>query len=511
MIALAEPVAESPTSAARPGRPRSPRAASSELWILAILFLPLFFVGLGAMGLAPGPEAEAADAGRTIAGGGGLLTPVVGGEERFDRPPLLGWLAAAFVGSSIGHDAAALRLLHALAAFAAVVVVWAFVRRAGRPDAALASAIVLGTSYEIGVAGRTADGFALGFLLSTVAFFALYLALTADDRGRRGWLVAAGLALGLGFLTRGGSALVLPLLGVSAFLFARGRFRSGWRTLLADPVGWLVFAGTALPWFVAMIAAHGTPFLDEFVGERHLLAFERDRPTMPHGGLFHQLPRLALGLFPWSGLAPIALIHMIPARGARREPDGSPAPIERGADLPLFALSGAFVVVVGFSLAWTKQPHAMITGFGPIAIALGIAFADLRRMRPSLGFRTSVALGGVIALAIALWLRLSPLGASWHGWTLSIEARAAARGVGVAALGSQAMMVLTTLLVAAGAALVVLRRLPPRTLFRLLAGLGIVHLVLAAGLGVVIDRAEGVPERLVRREAGHAVLEAPGR
>ena len=145
-------------------------------------------------------------------------------------------------------------------------------------------------------------------------------------------MLLAGLAIGLGMLTKGPVALVLPAL---VYLCARLVLADG---LLPTRRGWfglrwidvalaaLVLLAVALPWFLAMADVHGLAYLRRFfIGENlERFATERYNGRRP---LWFYVPIILGGLTPWSSL----IVLWIAAAGARAARRATPAPSSSGA------------------------------------------------------------------------------------------------------------------------------------------------------------------------------------
>lgn len=145
---------------------------------------------------------------------GNYLVPTMNGELRLEKPPLPTWIAAG-VEHVLPFNLAAQRAVAGLAGTLMVVFLYLLVCRMTRERLlALISAIVLATSFNVIMAGRTAtwDIFCHCFMLGGI-----YCMVCAVERDGRQWLrfSAAGLMMGLSFLSKGPVsfyALLLPFL-----------------------------------------------------------------------------------------------------------------------------------------------------------------------------------------------------------------------------------------------------------------------------------------------------------
>src|SRR5262249_13355775 len=221
--------------AAGPGHPRGLRPAPPEArrrgarprGILSVPRLPallafaalLLLPGLGA---SPFERAEIyfMDAARGMAERGDWLVPRYRGEAFFDKPALTYWLMAASF-RAFGYSPAAARLVSVLAALGVVAAtVWLgtllFDRRT-----ALTGGFVLASTAAFLSFGRLAMS---DMLLSLFSTLAVAITVAALRPGASPALVPAlGAVLGLGFLTKGPVALLLPGLAILLVLWSRLR------------------------------------------------------------------------------------------------------------------------------------------------------------------------------------------------------------------------------------------------------------------------------------------------
>ena len=140
-----------------------------------------------------------------------------------------------------GETNFAVRLPSALAVgLSAILIFMLIARGAGRENAlqqgtAVLATIIFLTCFEVFGVGNTAVLDNLFAFFITAAVMALFMA-TEEPVGsiaESGWLVAAGAAAGLAFLTKGFLAFALPVLVFVPFLIWQRRILDIWR------MGWL--------------------------------------------------------------------------------------------------------------------------------------------------------------------------------------------------------------------------------------------------------------------------------
>lgn len=340
-----------------PGTAPARRQEHSLLCPLLVLLaaVVLFFSRLDAPLLEP-QEARYAEIPRQMleqGSPGGWMTPVLHGQPYLDKPPLLYWLVMLSYSTFGVHDWAA-RLVPGAAGCLTVLLLFFWGRRLAGERAALAGALVLCLSARFVYLGRMLTFDVLLSLFVTAALAAAHRAL--DGGGRRWWL-AAGLACGLGLLTKGPVALALvagPVLVFAAL--DRRAVRPGWG-------GWGLFAGAAVavaaPWYVAAALRH-PGFLSDFFWRHNFLRYAApfDHVEPP----WFYLPGVLLGMLPWTLLLPgLARFLFRHSRRIARQ---------RTSALGFCLLSGLWGLLF-FSLAGCKRAVYVLPALPPLALALG--------------------------------------------------------------------------------------------------------------------------------------------
>jgi Dolichyl-phosphate-mannose-protein mannosyltransferase len=300
-------------------------------------------------------EARYAEIPRQMLLDGRFATPVLHGEDYWQKPPLLYWLVMLSYQVFGVHDWTA-RLVPALAGVLCVAVTtgWAW-RTLGFWSGLVSGAILTLSMRFLYLAGMLSmDGLLCTFVLAGLAFG--HLALT-DESQRRRWFVLSALACALGILTKGPVALVLiagPLI-VLAFLDRRCRFLSRLETCVYAGIVALV----AGPWFVLMTtsapeAAGSFLWLHNFV--RYFAPIDHEKPA------WFYVPSLLLGMLPWTLLLNpmVAYLRRRSLRASQRRP----------AALGVFVLAFAWCVLF-FSLSGCKRPGYILPALPLLALVIG--------------------------------------------------------------------------------------------------------------------------------------------
>ena len=182
-----------------------------HLPLLLLVFCCSFFINNGAI-FADIMESRNIITAREMVYDHNWLVPTMNGELRLEKPPLPTWIAA--ITEMISPDN--LPLQRAMAGFAAVMLVLFFYKFATKltdnRTYALVSSLVLCTSYNIILMGRTAtwDIYCHAFMMGAIYY--LYLALR-QNTCKWTYFIGAGIFMGLSFLGKGPVsfyALLLP-------------------------------------------------------------------------------------------------------------------------------------------------------------------------------------------------------------------------------------------------------------------------------------------------------------
>ncbi len=367
----------------------------NPILVFLILLLPLgsFFLRLGGAPLFDVDEGAFSEATREMFERGDFLSTYLNGEHRFDKPILVYWFQA--LGYLLfGASEWAFRLPSALAAALWSYATWQFARERFGPDTALAALAVAATALGPFAIGRAATADALLNLLLALALFDAWRHL---ESGRRLPLLRSYVWIGLGVLTKGPIALIVP--GAVSFLYcaSRGEWRL-WLRSVFDPRGWIILAVLVVPWYAAALAIHGQLFIDGFILKHNV---ERFTGTLEGhaGSLFYYIFAVPLLLLPWTAPLFVALRHARAdaATGVRR-----------------FLWIWAGFVVVFFSLSGTKLPHYVLYGSTPLFLLIAAHRDAIRRSWPHLLPPTVLLAVFVILPLVFQLLSLSTAGNAYY-------------------------------------------------------------------------------------------------
>jgi len=361
------------------------------LAVIIALAAPLFLIGLGSTALYDPDEPYYAVPAREMLQSGSWQVPLFRGEPWFDKPILFYWIVLAAY-KSLGVSELAARLGSALAALGGLLAVFAFGRgmEQGRKGA-LVSTLVLATTVGYALAARAAvtDMTLTALLAAGMLAAARHL---AGGGIRMAWL--AGAAFGLGALTKGPVAILIPVVALGAYGLITRRADLARPRALAAAAGGLVLV--AAPWYLYMALAYPSLLVKDFLESGNLGRFVHpEHVTFP----FYYAVVLAAGLMPWSVALPAALVRAggRSTRSEERTPGRHPG--------ALFLLCWFGSVVLIFSAAASKLPSYLLPAFPPAALLLGSFWRqelpEETAARPRRPARLTALLGVPLALILA--------------------------------------------------------------------------------------------------------------
>jgi 4-amino-4-deoxy-L-arabinose transferase len=269
------------------------------LWLLLAALGGAFLLNLNAWGVLESSEARYAEIGREMLTGGDWLHPRLLGIQHFHKPPLTYWLTAAGLGL-FGGSAAAVRVLPVLAVLAQVALVYGlalliFARDRRR---ALAAAVVYGTLPVVLISALnvTTDAYLATLeLLAAYAFVRYHY--TPSGRPAARWLYLGWVALGLGFLTKGPVAAVLPVMALISLHLTQGSPRRPWSAhhLLAGAL----FVLVGLSWYLVLVADN-PEFVRYFLFKQTVQRFANAATFNRSKPWWFYLVLAPVGALPWS-------------------------------------------------------------------------------------------------------------------------------------------------------------------------------------------------------------------
>ena len=353
---------------------------SDRLLVVAVLAFAavLFVAGVGRGSLWDQDEAKYTQVAREILQTRDPITLHVNGRPWFVHPPLYMWLQAA-VGAVFGFSEVTARIwstvFGVVGIYATILIGHVLFDR----GTALLGGVVLATTFEYFVLSRLAifDVVLTAFML--LAFYAFLRAIRTGERRFRYW---AALWVGLGILTKGPIALLLPGL-VSAGYLAIRRIRIGGAGSWTGPV--LLAGVLGGSWYFIEWARHGWEFVRIVIGYYTVTRFVGVVEGQA-GPWWYYAPVFGIGAFPWTAFLLAAILYHV----RRRREDGS-----------LLVLLWIAVTIGFYSLAGTKLPNYVLPAFPFAALAVAVMWHDAFAEHPLAKRGLTVAFAGTtVALLV---------------------------------------------------------------------------------------------------------------
>lgn len=255
--------------------------------------------------------------------------------------------------SIFGATELAVRLPMALAGIAGVMAFFFLVGRIYGRRTALIGGLILATTPFYYLISRQFMFDGPYVAIQTAALLCLVLGAIpredGEDEPRRRWfLVGLWVLTGLGILTKGALAIVVPgTVGVVYILVTYD-----WRIIKRLEPWWGIplMLAVAAPWFIYMTNRFGLDFLRSFFIEHHLerLAGELDKPT---GTFEFYIREIGVGMMPWVALLPLGLAHAFGSWKLR---------LEQSMRRETFLRLAFLAPFVFYTLSSTKFPHYVL-------------------------------------------------------------------------------------------------------------------------------------------------------
>ena len=371
------------------------------LWLLLVAAVFPYFVGLDDSSIWDANEAFYVETPREMLESGDYVSPSFNYEPRFNKPVLSYWIVAAFY-RLFGISPGVQRVPIALAALVLIAVAFFLARTAshagpadahGRMDAALWAALGLALTPRLLMFSRRIfiDVYITMFMALTLLFFALAERYPAK---RRLFLILMYVVAGLGVLTKGPVALVLPGLVFGAYLLLR-REISRVREMMI-PLGAVIVLVIVVPWYAMLYARYGWTYIGSFLlGENVARYTEGYGVDSVRGPVFY-LPVLFSDSFPWS-----AFLFAAAVAGWRSR--RSTIPDERVTRFRLLLWLWVGVIVLFFSLSAAKQDLYIFPIVPAVAALSGLAIARglAQEARAARAIRATAAVIGLVVVFIA--------------------------------------------------------------------------------------------------------------
>lgn len=263
--------------------------------VLFIVWLLYFVIGNHILPVTDPVESNYALTAKEMVLSGDWLSPQIYGIYWFDKPIMIYWLLA-FCYKLFGFADWVPRLPSAIFGALSVSMLYQAMRHiSGRWMVGLLGASILGTSLMFWTVahGIITDMVLLYTTIMVMAY--AYIGLTENSSKS---MVIAYIFSGLGVLTKGPVALVLP--GIILFVFSLLHRSQHIFARLFDWRGILAFLVVVLPWYGYMYSTHGQDFIDGFLGLHNVTrATQSEHPE--DNVWWYYLPIFLGSSLPWTG------------------------------------------------------------------------------------------------------------------------------------------------------------------------------------------------------------------
>ncbi len=296
-------------------------------------------------------EARNAEAAREMLVTSDFIVPYFNGQLRTDKPPLH-YFFMVFGYKIFGINALGARFFSGF--FGALTFLVTYIstkRHLGKQTAAITFLVLLSSLFFVQQFHQSVPDPYLIFFIAT-SLFAFY---EFHQSSKNIWLLMAYGCIGLGLLTKGPIAIVIPGLVLTAFLILKKEFTLRGIFKFRPVLGLLLALAIAFPWYYAVHEATGGKWTEGFFLDHNVSRFNAGKEG--HGGIFLITPLFViLGLLPFS----VFIIQGF-VRGWKRR---------RENDFLLFAFLVGTVTLVFFSMASTKLPNYPMPSYPFIGILI---------------------------------------------------------------------------------------------------------------------------------------------
>ncbi|MBM1198290.1 lipid IV(A) 4-amino-4-deoxy-L-arabinosyltransferase [Pseudomonas fragi] len=363
--------------------PHTTRTQGLERWAipgLILAFVVFYLLPLMIHGLWIPDETRYAQIGQDMLHSGNWVAPHFMGLRYFEKPIAGYWMIA--IGQAVfGDNLFGVRIASALSTGLSVWLVWLIAGRLWRDPRKRFASTLIYMSFGL-VAGQAGYAnldpqFTFWVNLSLVAVWFAF-----DSSARRARLCAwavLGLACGMGFMTKGFLAWLLPVLIAVPYALWQRRIKE---VLSYGPLAILVAVAICLPWALAI--HHQEPdFWQFFFWNEHIRRFSAADAQHTQPWWFY-LPILLAASLPWAALLPNTLID---ACKQRREP------------VTGFLLLWLLLPLAIFSLSKGKLPTYIMPCLLPLALLMGHAVVSWREQAKGRILRINGLLNVLLAVA----------------------------------------------------------------------------------------------------------------
>ncbi|MEO8488674.1 lipid IV(A) 4-amino-4-deoxy-L-arabinosyltransferase [Pseudomonas sp.] len=358
--------------------------------LLLLAFGVFYLLPLASHGLWIPDETRYAQISQEMLLTGKWASPHFMGIRYFEKPAAGYWMIA--LGQAIfGQNLFGVRFASALSTGLSIVLVYLVSRRLWNdPQKSLISTVLYMSFVSVALLGGYANldpQFTFWVNLTGVA---LWFCFDSTTRGARLWSWALlGFACGMGFMTKGFLAWLLPVLIALPYALWQKRFRE---LLGYGVVAVVVAIAVSLPWALA-VHLQEPDYWNFFFWHEHIQRFAGDDAQHAEPFWFY-LPLLVAFSLPWIALLPSTFKQ---------------AWVEKRLPKTAFILLWLLMPLAFFSLAKGKLPSYIMPCLLPLALLMGSTLSDKLTQGRDRALRINGWLNlafGVLALLAISWFQL---------------------------------------------------------------------------------------------------------
>lgn len=354
-----------------------------NLIVIIIVSFVLISANIGGLYIYALDEAKNSCAAREMLETGEWIVPTYNYELRTDKPPLH-YYFMILAYSIFGINAFAARFFSVIMGVFTIMITWYLARKYYGHRTSLYVSLALLSSLHFILQFHMAVPDPYLICLLTLGFTAFYIFYAEN---KPAFLLLSYISFGLGTLTKGPVAIVLPGLAILLFLVFTRTFT--WRYFLKLKPLWIaaVLLLVVAPWFVMVgLKTKGVWIQDFFLYHN----IERYTGTMEgHGAFFLITPLMVLiGLLPFS----VFFLQSYRYGWKSRKKD----------HLLLYSGIISLTFIVFFSLSKTKLPNYTVPAYPFIAMLIGRYLDVLKDIFRDFKRSLTVSLSAYLIIALAL-------------------------------------------------------------------------------------------------------------
>lgn len=267
--------------------------------LLAILCLIFLFFGLGFYPLMDVDETRYAIIARDLINSFNWNNLNLNTMPFLEKPPLYFWLVGASIKLFGGLSSFAVRFPIAILASFIVFFTYYVGKRVISRKYGMLSALILLSSIFFLILSHIAILDMVLTVFVTSAIYCGFLTNFCNEKNKKYYWWYFYLFIGLGFLSKGILAFIIPFMIIVPYNFATKNLKEIFKPIHMLP-GFILFTLIALPWHVIMYQEYGFRFVREYFLIHHFARFMNSEYIGRERPLLYFIPIFLLGFFPWS-------------------------------------------------------------------------------------------------------------------------------------------------------------------------------------------------------------------